>query len=432
MLEVYREFIETELAIPVYAGKKSDSERFAGAEDTYTVEALMKDGKALQAGTSHHLGQHFAKVFDITYQDEAGKRQFVWQTSWGVTTRLIGALVMVHGDDAGLRLPPRVAPVQAVIVPIWRKDEDRSAVKAFLDQVKAVLGDRVRLHIDDRDQYSPGWKYNEYEMRGVPVRLEVGPRDVANQAVMSVRRDNRAKESIPLDQLATRLPAILDEVQATLFQQAKEFRAANTVLATSKDEVLAHFGCGQARARGRAVGRLGRVRGGGEGEDRRHAPLHAARLGTFRLTGASRSPRRAVRALVLRGARVAPARVLVRFPNWLGDVLMARPALHAMRAAWPAARFLGVGPAPLLALPASEGLLEESVAWPNDAAGRRAAMARVRTWGPETAVVLPASFSSAWLAWNSGARVRAGFGPSGGALLLTQRPPGRARRPPPE
>jgi prolyl-tRNA synthetase len=242
MLEVYREFVETELAIPVYAGKKSDSERFAGAEDTYTVEALMKDGKALQAGTSHQLGQHFAKVFDITYQDEVGKRQHVWQTSWGVSTRLIGALVMVHGDDSGLRLPPRVAPVQAVIVPIWRKDEDRTAVKAFLDHVKAVLGDRVRLHIDDRDQYSPGWKYNEYEMRGVPVRLEVGPRDVANQAVMSVRRDNRAKESIPLDQLATRLPAILDEVQATLFQQAKEFRAANTVLATSKDEVLAHFG----------------------------------------------------------------------------------------------------------------------------------------------------------------------------------------------
>ena len=242
MLEVYREFIETELAIPIFAGKKSDAERFAGADETYTVEALMRDGKALQAGTSHHLGQHFAKVFDITYQDEAGKRQYVWQTSWGATTRLIGAIVMVHGDDQGLRLPPNVAPVQAVVVPIWRKDEDRAVVREFVDRVAQAIGDRVRLKIDDRDQYSPGWKYNEYEMRGVPVRLEVGPRDVANQAVMSVRRDTRAKESIPLAQLASRLPAILDEVQATLFQQAKEFRAANTVLATSKDEVLAHFG----------------------------------------------------------------------------------------------------------------------------------------------------------------------------------------------
>jgi prolyl-tRNA synthetase len=184
-------------------------------------------------------------VFDITYQDEAGRRQFVWQTSWGVTTRLIGALVMVHGDDHGLRLPPRVAPVQAVIVPIWRKDEDRAAVRAFVDRVQQAVGDRVRLHVDDREQYSPGWKYNEYEMRGVPVRLEVGPKDVANEAVMSVRRDSRAKESIPLAQLATRLPALLDDVQASLLRQAQEFRAASTVLANSKAEVLAHFATGQ-------------------------------------------------------------------------------------------------------------------------------------------------------------------------------------------
>ncbi len=241
MLEVYREFVETELAIPVYAGQKSDAERFAGAHETYTVEALMKDGKALQAGTSHHLGQHFAKVFDITYQDEQGKRQHVWQTSWGVSTRLIGALVMVHGDDQGLRLPPNVAPVQAVVVPIWRKQEDRVAVRAFVDRVREALGDRVRLHVDDRDQYSPGWKYNEYEMRGVPVRLEVGPKDVANQAVMSVRRDTRVKESIPLASLAERLPALLADIQATLFRQADEFRTANTVFASSKADVIAHF-----------------------------------------------------------------------------------------------------------------------------------------------------------------------------------------------
>ena len=241
MLEVYREFVETELAIPVYAGKKSDSERFAGAQDTYAIEALMKDGKALQAGTSHHLGQHFARVFDITYQDEQGRRQFVWQTSWGVSTRLVGAIVMTHGDDHGLRLPPNVAPIQAVVVPIWRKEEDRVAVLEFVAKVKAAVGRSVRLHVDDRDQYTPGWKYNEYEMRGVPVRLEVGPKDVANAAVMSVRRDTRGKESIPLAGLAERLPALLAEVQQSLFDQAKAFRDENTVLAGSKDEVIAHF-----------------------------------------------------------------------------------------------------------------------------------------------------------------------------------------------
>ena len=241
MLEVYREFAETELAIPVYAGKKSDSERFAGAQDTYAIEALMRDGKALQAGTSHHLGQHFAKVFDITYQDEQGKRQHVWQTSWGVSTRLVGALVMTHGDDQGLRLPPNVAPIQAVIVPIWRKDADRAAVGEYVAKVKAAVGRDVRLHVDDRDQYSPGWKYNEYEMRGVPVRLEIGPKDVANDAVMSVRRDTRAKESIPFAALPDRLPALLAEIQQSLFDQAKAYRDENTLLAGSKDEVIAHF-----------------------------------------------------------------------------------------------------------------------------------------------------------------------------------------------
>lgn len=241
MLEVYRDFVETELAIPVYAGKKSDAERFAGAQDTYTIEALMKDGKALQAGTSHHLGQHFAKVFDITYQDEAGKRQHVWQTSWGVSTRLVGAIVMTHGDERGLRLPPNVAPVQVVIVPIWRKEEDKAAVSEFLVKVKEAIGPNVRIKVDDRDQYSPGWKYNEYEMRGVPIRLEVGPKDVASAAVMTVRRDTRAKESVPLAELGTRLPAMLADVQKTMFEQAKAFREENTVLATTKEEVIAHF-----------------------------------------------------------------------------------------------------------------------------------------------------------------------------------------------
>ena len=241
MLEVYREFVETELAIPVWTGGKSEAERFAGAESTYTVEALMRDGKALQAGTSHNLGQHFAKVFDITYQDEQGKRQHVWQTSWGVSTRLIGAIVMTHGDDQGLRLPPRVAPIQAVVVPIWRKPEDRATVLEFVDRVRAAAGERVRLWVDDRDQYTPGWKYNEHEMRGVPIRLEVGPRDVAGGSVMSVRRDTRAKEPIALAKLAERLPALLEEVQRSLFESARAFRSENTTFARDADEVESHF-----------------------------------------------------------------------------------------------------------------------------------------------------------------------------------------------
>jgi len=241
MLEVYRDFVETELAIPVFAGPKSDAERFAGAEMTYSIEALMRDGKALQCGTSHYLGQHFAKVFDITFQDEQGRRQHVYQSSWGASTRLIGAVIMSHGDDQGLKLPPRIAPVQAVVVPIWRKDEERAAVRAFIDRVREALGTRVRLLVDDREQYTPGWKYNEHELRGVPVRLEVGPKDVAKGAVMSVRRDNRAKESIPLDALATRLPALLDEVQAALFRAALEFREQNTAPAATLAEIEAHF-----------------------------------------------------------------------------------------------------------------------------------------------------------------------------------------------
>ena len=241
MLEVYREFVETELAIPVWAGRKSDAEKFAGASATYSIEAMMRDGKALQAGTSHHLGQHFARVFDITFQDEQGTRQFVHQTSWGVSTRLIGGLVMTHGDDHGLKLPPNVAPIQAVLVPIYRKPEEKSAVLEFVDRVRAELKGRVRLHVDARDQHSPGWKYNEYELRGVPVRLEVGPRDVASGAVMTVRRDNRAKESVPIANLADRLTALLGEVQAALFAAAHAFREENTAFVSGLAEAEAHF-----------------------------------------------------------------------------------------------------------------------------------------------------------------------------------------------
>ena len=241
MLEVYRDFVETDLAIPVYAGRKSESERFAGAEMTYSIEALMRDGKALQAGTSHNLGQHFAKVFDITFQDEQGKRQHVHQTSWGVSTRLIGAVIMTHGDDQGLKLPPHIAPVQAVVIPIWRKPEEKATVGAHVAKVQAALAGRVRLWVDDREQYTPGWKYNEHELRGVPVRIEVGPRDAAQNAVMSVRRDTRAKESIALDRLGERLPALLEDVQRDLFQAACRFRDENTATAKTVEELEAHF-----------------------------------------------------------------------------------------------------------------------------------------------------------------------------------------------
>jgi prolyl-tRNA synthetase len=241
MLDVYRDFVETELAIPVHAGEKSESEKFAGAAMTYSIEALMRDGKALQAGTSHNLGQHFARVFDITYQDEQGRRQHVHQTSWGVSTRLIGAVIMTHGDDQGLKLPPRVAPIQAVAVPIWRKPEEKAAVREFLTRVREALAGRVRLQVDDREQYSPGWKYNEHELRGVPVRLEIGPRDVAQGSVMSVRRDTRVKEPIRLEALAERLPRLLDEIQAALFEAARAFRDQNTAAAGSLAEIEAHF-----------------------------------------------------------------------------------------------------------------------------------------------------------------------------------------------
>jgi prolyl-tRNA synthetase len=241
MLEVYRDFAETDLAIPVHAGRKSAAEKFAGAEMTYSIEALMRDGRALQAGTSHNLGQHFAKVFDITYQDEQGKRQHVWQTSWGVSTRLIGAIIMTHGDDQGLKLPPRVAPIQAIMVPIWKKAEEKAAVLEHVDKVRAALGDRVRLELDAREQYSPGWKYNEHELRGVPLRLEVGPRDVAQDSVMSVRRDTRAKEPIRIERLAERVPTLLDQVQKDLFAAAQRFRDQSTVVVKDVAALETHF-----------------------------------------------------------------------------------------------------------------------------------------------------------------------------------------------
>jgi len=227
MLGVYKEFIENEMAIPVIAGRKTEREKFAGALRTYSIEAMMSDGRALQAGTSHNLGQHFARVFDITFLDQDDQLKNVWQTSWGVSTRLIGALIMVHGDDRGLILPPRMAPTQVVIIPILTRN-DRERVLTAVRELKDSLEEDFRIKLDDREEYSPGWKFNEWEMRGIPVRIELGPKDLDKGQVVLVRRDSSEKEFVPRDALDRRLPQLLEEVQRNMFEKASEFRRANT------------------------------------------------------------------------------------------------------------------------------------------------------------------------------------------------------------
>ena len=236
ILSMYKEFCETELAIPVLSGRKSLREKFAGAQMTYAIEALMSDGKALQMGTSHNLGQHFSRAFDIKFEDRSQTLQYVWQTSWGMTTRTIGALVMVHGDDSGLRLPPRIAPVQAVLIPIALGDW-KTSVLPVAREVERELKERgVRIKLDDREEYTPGWKFSEYEMRGVPLRIEIGPRDVKAGTAVVVRRDTRAKESVALASLKDRVTVLLDEIQKGLFEQALRFREANTHNASNYQE----------------------------------------------------------------------------------------------------------------------------------------------------------------------------------------------------
>ena len=241
MLGVYKEFLETELAIPVLDGRKTESEKFAGAAHTYSVEALMGDGRALQAGTSHHLGQNFAKVFDITFQARDKSVQYVWQTSWGMTTRLIGGVIMVHGDDSGLILPPRIAPHQVVIVPIPRGDWRATVLPRARDIAAALRQAGVRVVLDDREEYKPGWKFSEWEMRGVPLRLEIGPRDIEQQQVLLARRDTREKLTAPMEGLAGRVTGLLDAVQAALFERAVAFRDSHTVRTASGDEFRRAF-----------------------------------------------------------------------------------------------------------------------------------------------------------------------------------------------
>jgi len=228
MLEVYRTFAEQYMAAPVIAGKKTESEKFAGALHTYCIEAMMQDGKALQAGTSHNLGQNFAKAFDVQYLNEAGTLDYVWATSWGVSTRLVGALIMTHSDDKGLVIPPKLAPLEVVLVPIWKGDDEQKAVLERAEKLTADWKGKFSFKLDARDQYRPGWKFNEWEKRGVPLRIEMGPKDLQNDAAVLVRRDTGEKRVVKQADLVSEIRVTLDRMQSDLFNRAKAFREQNT------------------------------------------------------------------------------------------------------------------------------------------------------------------------------------------------------------
>jgi prolyl-tRNA synthetase len=225
MLDVYADFAENYMAVPVVKGVKSPSERFAGAVDTYCIEALMQDGKALQAGTSHFLGQNFAKAFDVQFSNKENKLDYVWATSWGVSTRLIGGLIMVHSDDQGLVLPPKIAPIQVVIVPIYKGADQKAGLdEKVMEIVKTLRSAGISVKYDDNDNNRPGWKFAEYEMKGVPVRIAVGARDLENQVVEVARRDTKEKMTLPLEGLAGNIQNLLDQIQQNLYDKAKQYR----------------------------------------------------------------------------------------------------------------------------------------------------------------------------------------------------------------
>ncbi|MHC1685602.1 MAG: proline--tRNA ligase [Clostridiaceae bacterium] len=232
MLNIYADFCENFLAIPVIKGRKTEKEKFAGAEATYTIESLMHDGKALQSGTSHYFGDHFAKVFDIKYSDKNSKQVYAHQTSWGVTTRLIGAIIMVHGDDNGLVLPPKIAPIQTVIVPIAQHKE---GVLEKAREIKDIVAKVARVKIEDSDKM-PGWKFSEYEMKGVPLRIEIGPKDIENNQVILARRDTGEKITISIDDIQTKVEEILEDIQKSLYEKAKNHREEKTYSATTFEE----------------------------------------------------------------------------------------------------------------------------------------------------------------------------------------------------
>jgi prolyl-tRNA synthetase len=236
MLDVYRRFAEDYMAVPVLYGLKTDSEKFAGAVRTYCIEAMMQDRKALQAGTSHNLGQNFARAFDVTFQTKEKTLDYVWATSWGASTRLIGALIMAHSDDKGLVLPPRLAPTEVVIVPIFRNDT-KDAVLAFARKLRDTLAPGFRVALDDDDQATPGWKFSEYELQGIPVRVEIGPRDMDKGQIVAVRRDTGEKAFVPVAEAAGKLRALLEDIQKSLYARALKFRQDNTFRARDAAEL---------------------------------------------------------------------------------------------------------------------------------------------------------------------------------------------------
>lgn len=236
ILGIYQELLEQILAIPVLAGIKPPSERFAGADNTYTLEALMPDGQAIQAGTSHFLGQNFAKAFNVKFLDSDNQEKYIWSTSWAVSTRLIGSLIMAHGDDKGLVLPPRIAPYEVVIVPILGRDDAKVVPAA--KELAQHLGRRYRVKLDDRDAYTAGWKFNEWELRGAPVRLEIGPRDVAGKQVVLSRRTGGARQTVHLDGIEVTVGKILDEIQSEMFERGKAYRDGHTTQVATLDELV--------------------------------------------------------------------------------------------------------------------------------------------------------------------------------------------------
>ncbi|MBS2098982.1 proline--tRNA ligase [Carboxylicivirga linearis] len=237
MIGVYADFAEKYMAVPVIKGLKTASERFAGALETYTIEALMQDGKALQSGTSHFLGQNFAKAFDVKFANKEGKEDYVWATSWGVSTRLMGALIMAHSDDNGMVLPPKLAPFQVVIVPIYRKDEELEKIKVVAEDIrKKLIGRGIDVKFDFSDNKKPGWKFAEYELKGVPVRLAIGPRDIENGTVEVARRDTLSKETVPLEGIDAHIADLLDQIQENIYKKAIDFRAETTTPVETYDE----------------------------------------------------------------------------------------------------------------------------------------------------------------------------------------------------
>jgi prolyl-tRNA synthetase len=236
ILGIYRIFSEQWMAMPVLSGRKSEGQKFPGAEITFTIEALMQDGKALQAGTSHYLAQNFAKAFDVQFQNREGQLEYVYATSWGVSTRLVGALVMSHSDDAGLVLPPKLAPLQVVVIPILKADADNAGILAAAYRVVEPFGDAVRVRVDDRDNVSPGWKFNEWELKGVPIRIEIGPKDLEKGQVVLVRRDTGQKTPTAMDDVSFQVPGILEEIQESLLKKAGERLEAGCRKAESYEE----------------------------------------------------------------------------------------------------------------------------------------------------------------------------------------------------